>query len=221
MVESPLNLKALPAWLFALEIVPTYLIYRLLWLIKSSWYDIELVVNDCCMVLTRLYVMPACLNYSPAVLSGRIGRTVSVKAAILKLLFVLRNSSEENDFLLISGKGMPVPRGWIIGWVCLDFAPFSFWVLIEVLLDSIMQRAWAGDPSVYVDCIVVFAVGHVVPWTTWRIVNVGWHNFGWYLLVDGCIVPRFGTFWDVDFAMLENFIRYDILLQLDLLLVRA
>lgn len=67
------------------------------------------------MVLTRLYVMPACLNYSPAVLSGRIGRTVSVKAAILKLLFVLRNSSEEDDFLLISGKGMPVPRGWIIG----------------------------------------------------------------------------------------------------------
>ena len=221
MVESALNLKPLPAWLFALEIVPTNLIYGLFWLIESSWYDVELVVNDCCVVLTRLYVMPACLNHSPAVLSGRIGRTVSVKAAILKLLFVLRNSSEENDFLLIYGKGVPVPRCWIIGWIGLDLAPFSFWILIEVLLDSIMKRAWAGDPSVDVNCIDVFAIGHVVPWTTWGIVNVGWQNFGWYLLVDGCIVPRFRAFWDVDFAMFENFVWNYILFQLDLLLVRT
>lgn len=221
MVESPLNLKTLPAWLFALEIVPTNFIYGLFWLIESSWDDVELVVNDCCVVLTSLYVMPACLNYSPAVLSGRIGRTVSVKAAILKLLFVLRNSSEENDFLLIYGKGVPVPRCWIIGRIGLNLAPFSFWVLIEVLLDSIMKRAWAGDPSVDVNCIVVFAIGHVVPWTTWGIVNVGWQNFGWYLLVYGCIVPRFRAFWDVDFAMLENFVWYDILFQLDLLLIRT
>lgn len=219
MVEPAFNLKTLPVRLFALEIVPTYLIYRLFWLIKPSWYDVELVVYDGCVVFASLYVLPACLDYSPAVLSGRIGRTVSVKTSVLKLLFVLWNSSEEDNFFLIDGKSMAVPRRWAIGWVRFDLAPFSFRVLIEVLFDSIMKWAGAGNPSINVDCIIVLAIGHVIAWTAWRVVNVGRQNFGWYLLVDGCIVPRFRIFGDVNLAMFENFVRQDILLQLDLLLI--
>lgn len=219
MIKPPLNLKPLPAWLFALEIVPTYLVYGLFWLIESSWHDVELVVYDCCVILTRLYVLPACLNDPPVIFCSWIGRTVGVKAAILKLLFVFRNSSEENNFFLIDGKSMSVPRCWIIGWIGPDLAPFPFRVLIEVLFYSIVKWARAGDPSVYVDCIVVFAIGHVISWATWRIVYVGWQNSGRDLLIDRCIVPRFRALWDVDFAMLENFVGYNILFQLYLLLV--
>lgn len=174
MIESSINLKSLPVWLFALEIVPTYLIYSLFWLIQSSWYDIELAVYDCCMIFTSLYVLSTCLNNSPVVLCGRIGWAISVKATILKLLFIFRNPSKENNVFLIDSKRMPVPWCWIIGGISLDLAPFTLCELIEILFYSIVKRAWARDSSVYVDCIIVFAIGHVVPWAAWRIVNVRW-----------------------------------------------